>query len=411
MRRDILKLTVAIILGAVMTACKSGDKAAEGLTFKTYNKEGSSTFIKVDIPQGDEQKVQTVTAAIREIMNGTQIAKEIGEMKTDGTLEETIDNCVDKMDPMIASGDYGAVQALLYITNSYLSDVAAVFDVSDGVYGMGSPDYYERVVRLSDGHIFTLDELTTIKTEDLEAIVKKYFHEPDNVNMVDSFYCLMPATTDSCRVKWEISRAYRGDALIPIAEIEQFLTDEAKAMFKAEPTKKAASTVTESSDETADDNEVAETYAPGHGDLGELRGPVKEVKCNGLKCTYNEQGQLTHENGKPLKKIFPGGVTRDANGRLKECNADGFGSRYYTYNEQGLPTEIAEDGEGSTYTYDDEGYVTKVTSTIAPEMGDEESEPETITNSYTIVEKDDYGNWTKRKDQDGNVVTRTITYY
>jgi hypothetical protein len=44
-------------------------------------------------------------------------------------------------------------------------------------------------------------------------------------------------------------------------------------------------------------------------------------------------------------------------------------------------------------------------------MGDEEGEPETITNSYTIVEKDDYGNWTKRKDQDGKVVTRTITYY
>ena len=410
MKKYFFKLAAAIMLGAMMTACGSSDKATDGLTFETYEKNGDATLMKVDIPQGDEQKVQSVTTAIREIMNGSQIAEEFGELKADGTLKEVIDSCVQSIDPAITSGEYGPIQALLFIENSYLSDVAAVFDVADGVYGMGSPDYYECVVRLSDGHIMTLDELTTIKTEDLEAIVRNHFEEPDNVNLIDSFYCLIPATADSCRVKWEISRAYRGDALIPLAEIEQYLTPEAKEMFKATPIplqKKQE----EAENDTQEETEVSEAYLPGRGDLGELRGPVKEVKYAEWSCTYNEQGQLTHENGQSLKSIFPGGITRDENGRLKDCNADGYGSRSYTYNDKGLPTAIYESGEGSTYVYDDDGYVVEETATIAPEMGDDEGEPETIKSRYTIIEKDDYGNWTKRKDQNGNVVTRTITYY
>ncbi len=51
------------------------------------------------------------------------------------------------------------------------------------------------------------------------------------------------------------------------------------------------------------------------------------------------------------------------------------------------------------------------TATMAPEIGDEEGEPEVITYKYTIIEKDGHGNWTKRKDQDGNITTRKITYY
>ena len=157
----------------------------------------------------------------------------------------------------------------------------------------------------------------------------------------------------------------------------------------------------------------SKTYEPGRGDLGayDLRGPVKSVKYDEWSAAFNEQGQLTHENGQPLKSIFPGGVKRDKNGRLTECNADGFGSRYYTYNDKGLPTEIAEDGGGRTITYDADGYVKTESMALAPEMGDEEGETEIIKVTYTIIEKDSYGNWTKRKDQDGNVTKRAITYF
>lgn len=155
------------------------------------------------------------------------------------------------------------------------------------------------------------------------------------------------------------------------------------------------------------------TYEPGRGDLGglDLRGPVKKVEYKDWNCTFNEDGQLLTENGQNLKNIFPGGVTRNKEGRLAECHADGYGSRYYKYNAQGLPTEINEDGYDRALTYDADGYVATMTETIAPEMGDEEGEAEVNKYTYTIVEKDSYGNWTKRKDQKGNITTRKITYY
>ncbi len=159
--------------------------------------------------------------------------------------------------------------------------------------------------------------------------------------------------------------------------------------------------------------ETPEAPAPGRGDLGsyDLRGPVKRVDYGEWSAAFNEQGQLTHENGERLENVFPGGVKRDKNGRLKECNADGYGSRYYTYNDRGLPIEINEDGYARQMTYDDEGYLKTEKATVAPEMGDEGGEPEVITSTYTIVEKDSHGNWTKRKDQMGNITTRSITYY
>lgn len=151
---------------------------------------------------------------------------------------------------------------------------------------------------------------------------------------------------------------------------------------------------------------------PGRGDLGgyDLRGPVKKVSYSGWSCTFNEQGQLETENGQSLRHIYSGGVTRNKDGRLTECNADAYGSRYYTYNEQGLPTEIAEDGYNRKFTYDADGYVATEKAIMAPDMGDD-GEPEVITYKYTIVSKDSYDNWTKRKDQHGNVTTRTITYF
>lgn len=159
-------------------------------------------------------------------------------------------------------------------------------------------------------------------------------------------------------------------------------------------------------------------YEPGRGDLGgyDLRGPVKKVAYDEWNCTFNEQGQLLTENGRSLKSIFPGGITRNKEGRLLECNADGYGSRYYTYNDKGLPTEIAEDGYNRKFTYDAEGYVKTEIKTIYPDMGDdlgadEEEKPEVTKSTYTIIEKDSYGNWTKRKNQHEEVTTRTITYF
>ncbi len=151
----------------------------------------------------------------------------------------------------------------------------------------------------------------------------------------------------------------------------------------------------------------------GRGDLGgfDLRGPVKECVWGEMTVTFNEAGQLLSQNGETPEQIFPGGVTRDNNGRLQDCNADAFGSCYYSYDDKGLPTKIASDDYCREFTYDANGYVATERITIYPEMGDEEGHDEVLDYTYTIVDKDNMGNWTCRKDQNGREDTRTITYF
>ena len=65
------------------------------------------------------------------------------------------------------------------------------------------------------------------------------------------------------------------------------------------------------------------------------------------------------------------------------------------------------------FKYDEDGHVKSIKSyytgmdAINEETG--EADPPTIRN-YTILEKDEMGNWTKRKSSQGSE-TRTITYY
>lgn len=169
------------------------------------------------------------------------------------------------------------------------------------------------------------------------------------------------------------------------------------------------------------------TYEPGRGDLGvfDLRGPVKECKLvfGNYKKTnsFNEQGQWTAEDGKPLKSIYPGGVKRDKDGRITKGLFDQWGDTYHEYHldSKGLATEInyhdyMDEGSDVTYTYDADGYVaTETVSEWGMGAYDEETgeEVKPTVSKYTILEKDGYGNWTKRKDEKGNITTRQITYY
>ena len=165
------------------------------------------------------------------------------------------------------------------------------------------------------------------------------------------------------------------------------------------------------------------TYEPGRGDLGvfDLRGPVKECKKDQLILSFNPEGQWIAENGKPIEKFYTGGVKRDKNGRISKGMydpSDETGHDYYL-NEKGLVTKInyrnyMDEGNIVTFTYDADGYVATETDqawgmgAVDEETG-EEAKP--VVTKYTILEKDSYGNWTKRKDQNGNITTRQITYY
>ena len=165
------------------------------------------------------------------------------------------------------------------------------------------------------------------------------------------------------------------------------------------------------------------TYEPGRGDLGvfDLRGPVKECKKDQLILSFNPEGQWTAENGKPIEKFYTGGVKRDKNGRINKGLLDKWGETYHEYHldSKGLVTKIEfhdylDGGNDVTYTYDADGYVaTESDQGWGMDAVDEETgeEAKPVVTKYTILEKDSYGNWTKRKDQNGNITTRQITYY
>lgn len=167
----------------------------------------------------------------------------------------------------------------------------------------------------------------------------------------------------------------------------------------------------------------SKTYEPGRGDLGvfDLRGPVKECKIDELIISFNPDGQWTGENGKSLEKIYSGGVKRDKNGRISKGLLDQYGETFHAYHldSKGLVTKIEyhdymDGGNDVTYTYDADGYVASISDqgwgmdAVDEETGELEKP---VVTKYTIQEKDNYGNWIKRKDQKGNIITRKITYY
>ena len=398
------------------------------LEFERYEQQGDTTNFSgvpaginvfFDIPKGGGSKQENVEKAIREIISQSNLAKEVGH-PIEGSLKEVAGDYVKRFLKYAATNDeLGPVQCDLGIVSGYQNESSVTLHIVDGLYGNGGPQEYDYVVRLSDGHIMQQKEMIQISDNALKALIEKNLADEIPVNL-DEGYCLSPTSTDSCKVIWPIGSHFNGEALIPLSDLEPFLTEEGKILFKAKPVLNVTKDIqlkgedNTEVEESVPEEEVAVSVVaePGRGDLGgfDLRGPVKKVVYSESSYTFNEQGQLLTENGESLKSIFPGGVKRDKNGRLTECNADGYGSRYYTYNANGLPTEIRSDDSGRVLTYDENGYVKTEKKTIEPDMGSEDA-PEVINLTYTILEKDSYDNWTKRKDQNGNVESRQISYF
>ena len=154
-----------------------------------------------------------------------------------------------------------------------------------------------------------------------------------------------------------------------------------------------------------------------HGDLGifNLRGPVEVCKWKGLYDTwtlyFDTEGKWTKEEGRGTFNVFPQ-TTRDAQGRITELS-NGDERLVYEYNADGLLkkhiAQYMDGGTESVYEYDANGDCSKETS-IYGGLDMEEDEGPTVS-IYTILERDEHGNWTQRKDQNGNVERRTIKYY
>lgn len=155
------------------------------------------------------------------------------------------------------------------------------------------------------------------------------------------------------------------------------------------------------------------------GELGryELRGAVKTLEIGQYDVIYfNRDGFMTDEKGKLLAErgIDDGTLlsdyTRDSQGRIVQEMIFNGGFYYYKFNTNGLLSEKKyERGTHvirERYIYNSDGECIK-NNRNGVELG--EKWKDTIT--YTILSRDSQGNWTKRKDSEGNIETRKITYY
>lgn len=152
------------------------------------------------------------------------------------------------------------------------------------------------------------------------------------------------------------------------------------------------------------------------GELGlyELRGPVKQCIWKNddseNNLGFDKNGMWVTENGYTL-----GGegvvIKRDKAGRIIK-RGDPYDEEYtsYTYNSNGLVTKkiikYMDGGDEIQFFYNSNGDCTKCVNSFGDMEGSGKE-----TTKYTIVTRDSYGNWTKRKDQHGKVETRIITYY
>lgn len=152
------------------------------------------------------------------------------------------------------------------------------------------------------------------------------------------------------------------------------------------------------------------------GELGlfDLRGPVKEcvwtTKDQTRKLGFDRNGMWISEDGRKPGANYGDMVKRDSKGRVIQIGDGVETGELFTYNGNGLMTKhvtVYMDGRDiATYTYNSKGECTKESFSYGDMYGSGKN-----TAVFTILSRDSQGNWTKRKTQNGNVETRTITYY
>ena len=171
--------------------------------------------------------------------------------------------------------------------------------------------------------------------------------------------------------------------------------------------------------EAADGNAVETTPVATaiKGELGlfELRGPVKSCTWKNEYATnkleFDANGLWTMSDGRKPWADQPN-VKRDDQGRIVSMD-NGDESTLYAYDEQGRIVKRTinyMDGCDETqWEYDANGDCAKNVNSYTG-MDAEEGDDNRVS-TYSIKERDDHGNWTRRTNQDGNEETRTITYY
>ncbi|MBR1546020.1 MAG: hypothetical protein IJ633_04380 [Prevotella sp.] len=407
MKKTLLSIAIACLMLA------SATQSEAQTMFKSYKKEVSATSrdgapagltLKLDIPQGQGVRQTKITQGIKTIIQQSEVNQEL-KRPVNTTLQAFANALAVYFPTGIRRGtiDIGGPTSFdLIIAKEYQNTYAVFFHVVDGVYGNGGPSESYQIVRVSDGKVLEMNAITKMSIDDLVKFLKKYgtAEQKDfDPAFLMGVYYLCPSD-DKCKVLYLQGAHFWETLEVPMTEIEPLLTEEGKKCFAKQ---EATATTT--------------TYKVGRGELGifDLRGPVKSFvfknQWGSTTRTFDRNGKWLTHNGKTLRQVYPSGIRRDAKGRITMgiFDADGNCEQYF-YNEKGLITKriygYFDSSEEDTYTYDANGNLLKMK---VEEGGMDASEP--YTNVYTTITTDKYGNWIKRKNQNGEIETRTITYY
>ena len=235
------KIQLLLMLGIVSLLASCGEKA---LTFSNYEKNADAQWpdgvpasleLTLAIPQGESEVQEKVTAAIKEIVSRSRIAEELGTPEGE-TLEAIADNYHKRFMKGITEGELEAPCVYhLQITSPYSNSQCAVLQVSDGVYGNGGPTEYVWNVRLSDGRLMPFNEISTMNRSKLLNLAQQFANEDDKedikLNLED--FWLYP-TAEGCKVKAQTGTHFFKDFVVPMEEVEPYLTSEGKNLFGVE---------------------------------------------------------------------------------------------------------------------------------------------------------------------------------
>lgn len=428
-----LQSFVVLAVAVLLAACGKENAEPAPLEFEVYEQKAETTIpyddgewtetltLCVDVPLGEGQAQTNAIKGIMEIISKSNLAKTLGA-PTGNTLKEVVDNYTKALksdfkaifDRARAADKYPEGDLNLVIRCTYQNEACVVMCVEDG--RIGSEDVsrqYEGVIRLSDGHLLAEDEIANISKEKLMELARKYADEAQDMEIKeDGEYNI---SLGHQALLFHPNQYSLYEYAIPMEAVEEYLTEEAKALL------------------TANELDTIMKVEPAKGDLAmyDVHGPVKELVINhymdgeaygSTSYGFDTDGRLVSEKdemgGEVLDdKLFYGRTNRDAQGRgIERFTDDGVAKEINTFDEAGwlVKHEYWLGGRLETRSvnyYDSQGRLYK-----SNEKRTVHATLYTMSTTKYFDDKcyayDDHGNWTeclcRKSDSEDK---RVITYY
>lgn len=420
------KLQIILAMAAIvlLASCSKKSNEPKAITFEVYEQkaevkvplndpnsfdsEWTATMrLMIDIPIGDSEAEDNVKKGILEIIGRSKLATFYGS-PTGNTIKEVASNYVSKYKerlkkPVTEESFY--YEPVLIIRCVYQNEGCAVMAVTDGGDRIETSRIFEGVIRLSDGHLLTNDEIANISKEELMSLARKYADASQTEEIKSEGEYNLSIGPDG--LLFHPSQYFETEYAIPMSAVETNLTEEAKALMTARS--------------VIDEHSLSSTE-PIKGDLAlyDLQGPVKQLQIvtsySTITYTFDANGWLTSEkhemDGDVLDdKLFYDRTNRDAQGRAKERFRDSDVKELNTFNDAGQLVKqeywLGDRLERMTINYfDDQGRRYK-----SNELGTVHATyyyNGTTKYPYSECQYDKYGNYTEQIGEEGK---RIITYF